>query len=105
HAVALGVLALVALLLGRLLLRFPARLTPRRTHMGIALVLLVAADAAWAGYATRHDTGQYSPSQWGFAAYANPARVPLLDGFWRSIFFEQPDLEKANAQAKRGEQS
>src|SRR5581483_9841453 len=25
--------------------------------------------------------------------------------FWRSIFFEQPDLEKANAQAKRGEQS
>jgi Sulfatase len=98
HAVAIGVLWLVSIPVAHYLfkLRLLARAGVGWRKLGLVLGLLVLVDSVWIGYCSRHDRGQYNPSQWGFAAYANPARIDILDRLWRDVFCEQPDLEAAN---------
>jgi glucan phosphoethanolaminetransferase (alkaline phosphatase superfamily) len=98
HAAVIGILLAVAALLGKLFFKYNVlrRTTLTWKSAGILLAGLAIADGAFVGYCARHNTGQYAPSQWGFAAYANPARLPLLDGLWKGIFRQHPDLRRAN---------
>jgi hypothetical protein len=98
HVVAVGVFFLVSGWLGKLLCSFhmPARSKLNGKQVGLILAVLLLADSVWVGYCARHDHGHYNPSQWGFIAYANPARIAPLDRFWASLFHEEPDLLTAS---------
>ena len=98
HGMFLVILAFLSLPLTALLLRWQvlARLRISRRAFGAILIVLVLVDSVWVGYCTRNESGLYNPSQWGFVAYANPARTGLLDRLWRRLFADQPDLRLAN---------
>jgi hypothetical protein len=94
HAVVVIVLLLTSGYVGKLLDTFNvlSRIPLNWRRFGLVMAVLVMADSAWVGYCARHDHGPYNPSQWGFIAYANPARIGAIDSFWARLFHEQPDL-------------
>ena len=98
HVVVVMILWLASGYVAKLLYTFNvlSRIKLNWRQFGLITAVLVMADSAWVGYCARHDHGRYHPSQWGFIAYANPARIGLIDRFWASLFHEQPDLLAAS---------